>query len=88
MCFRPAGAEMPEPDCPECGRRIHLVEGVELRECPYCKADLTQFINQNAPGAPGAPRPPGAPGAPKAPGAPGAPGVPKTPPSAPKPPSA
>jgi hypothetical protein len=92
MCFRPAGVDMPDPVCPECGKKMQVVGGVVMKKCPFCKADLTQYAEQfgySAPGAgaPGAPAAPGAPGAPKAPGAPSAP-RPPAPPAAPKAPGA
>jgi hypothetical protein len=87
MCFRPASVDMPDPVCPECGKKLAIVGGVVMKKCPFCKADLTEFAAQmgaGAPGAPGAPGVPGAPGAPKPPGVPAAPGAP----GAPKPPGA
>ena len=36
MCFRPAAVEMPDTDCPECGQKIHMLPGVEMKECPNC----------------------------------------------------
>lgn len=72
MCFRPADATGGAGKCPNCGKTIQSMGGVVLKNCPFCKADLTAAA-AGAPGAPGAPAAPGAPGAPKAPGAPGAP---------------
>ena len=72
MCFRPADAGGGAHACPECGKTIQMMGGIVLKNCPFCKCDLTKYMNGEAP-APGAPTAPGAPGAPKAPGAPGAP---------------
>ncbi|MDR2672967.1 MAG: hypothetical protein LBC35_06800 [Coriobacteriales bacterium] len=104
MCFRPAGVDLPDPECPECGKKLAVIGGVVMKKCPFCKADLSKYEEEYKAkiagamggGAPGAPAPPGAPGAPKPPGAPGAPkppgapGAPKPPgaPGAPKPPGA
>ncbi|MDR2493560.1 MAG: hypothetical protein LBD25_08945 [Coriobacteriales bacterium] len=85
MCFRPAGVDMPDPVCPECGKKLAIIGGVIMKKCPFCKADLSKYAEEAAAGAPGAPAPPGAPGAPKPPGAPGAPKPPGAP-GAPKPP--
>lgn len=86
MCFRPAGIEMPDPECPECDQKISAKGGVFPDTCPHCQADLSKYEEEfkakmmpGAPGAPGAPAAPGAPGAPKPPGAPGAPKVPGAP---------
>lgn len=79
MCFRPAAVEMPDPDCPECGQKIHMLPGVEMKECPNCHCDLAQYADRMAPAFPGAPGAPGMPGAPGAPKPPGAPGAPKAP---------
>ncbi|MCI9129733.1 MAG: hypothetical protein HFJ65_05445 [Eggerthellaceae bacterium] len=82
MCFRPAGADSGGHQCPECGKTIQMMGGIVMKACPFCKADLTKYVDENgnpkaaAPGAPGAPAAPGAPGAPAAPGAPGAPKAP------------
>lgn len=83
MCFRPAGADGGAQKCPECGKPVQAMGGIQLKKCPFCKADFTKYLNGEAP-VPGAPAAPGAPGAPAAPGAPGAPAAP----GAPKPPSA
>ncbi|MDR2197770.1 MAG: hypothetical protein LBO07_07420 [Coriobacteriales bacterium] len=91
MCFRPAGVDLPDPVCPECGKKMQIIGGVVMKKCPFCKADLTKYAEQfgytaggaQAPGAPGAPKAPGAPGAPKAPGAPAAPPRPPAPPAVP-----
>jgi hypothetical protein len=77
MCFRPAGVDMPDPVCPECGKKLQIIGGVIMKKCPFCKADLTKYADQ-MPGA-GAPAAPAAPGAPSAPKAPGAPAAPKAP---------
>ncbi len=79
MCFRPATAGAPTgpTNCPECGKELQIMPGMDLKECPFCHCDFTPY--KNAPGAPGAPAAPGAPGAPKAPGAPGVPAAPKAP---------
>ena len=85
MCFRPDSAGGGGPmKCPECGKPIQMMAGLELKNCPFCKADFTAYLNgdkevPDAGGAPGAPAAPGAPGAPGAPKAPGAPGAPKAP---------
>ena len=76
MCFRPTDASAPGPSaCPECGKTIQSMGGIVMKNCPFCKADLTAA----APGAPSAPGAPGAPSAPGAPKAPSAPGAPKPP---------
>ena len=90
MCFRPADVASAGPaQCPECGKAIEMVGGIELKACPFCGCDFTPYLNGSkpVPGAPAAPKAPGAPGAPKPPAAPGAPKPPAAP-SAPKPPSA
>lgn len=76
MCFRPADASAASgPNkCPECGKLIQMMGGVELKSCPFCKADFSKYA-----AGPGAPAIPGAPGMPAAPGAPVAPGAPKAP---------
>jgi hypothetical protein len=87
MCFRPAGVDLPDPECPECGKKLAVIGGVVMKKCPFCKADLSKYEEEykakmagltgaGAPGAPAAPKAPGAPGAPKAPGAPGVPKAP------------
>ncbi len=82
MCFRPAGADSGGQKCPECGKTIQMMGGIVMKNCPFCKADFSKYMNEDgtpkagAPGAPGAPAAPGAPGAPAAPGAPGAPKAP------------
>ena len=76
MCFRPAeasGGSGPNK-CPECGKTIQPMGGIQLKSCPFCKADWTPYLDGTKP-IPGA----AAPGAPKAPGAPSAPGAPKPP---------
>lgn len=90
MCFRPASVSLPEPDCPECGKKISAVNGVFPTVCPHCGADLSKYEEEfkaQMAAAPGFAPPPGAPGAPKPPGAPGAPSAPRAP-GAPKPPGA
>ncbi len=97
MCFRPASVEMPDPVCPECGKKLTMINGVVVKMCPFCKTDLLQYAESagyrvaTGTSTTGAPQSPGAapvaPGAPKAPGIPSAPGAPKTPGAA-KPPSA
>ena len=73
MCFRPADASGGlAGKCPHCGKTVQSMGGIVLKNCPFCKGDLSELAAQ-APGAAGAPKAPGAPGAPKAPGAPGAP---------------
>lgn len=76
MCFRPADASAAGGvnKCPECGKTIQAMGGIEIRSCPFCKADFTAYLDgskpiPSSPVAPGAPKTPGAP-APKAPGAP------------------
>lgn len=78
MCFRPADASGGGHKCPECGKTIQMMGGIQLKNCPFCKCDLTPYINGEKP-IPGAPAAPGAPKAPGAPGAPAAPGAPKPP---------
>ena len=73
MCFRPAGVDMPDPVCPECGKKLAIIGGVVMKKCPFCKADLAKYAEAAGYGAPGAPAAPGAPSAPAAPGAPSAP---------------
>ena len=85
MCFRPAdtGASAGPAKCPECGKAIQAMGGIELKSCPFCKADFTPYLSGSKPlpnAAPGAPAAPAAPGvAPKAPGAPAAPSAPSAP---------
>lgn len=81
MCFRPADAGGGSHKCPECGKTIQAMGGMKLTKCPFCKCDLTPYINgeKPIPGEPGAPGMPPVPGAPGAPAAPGAPGAPKPP---------
>ncbi|MCL1846529.1 MAG: hypothetical protein FWF91_01010 [Coriobacteriia bacterium] len=91
MCFRPVEVSLPQI-CPECGKKISVLDGIKQTVCPFCKAPLPQDDEQ--PGQPdggapippsaGAPVPPGAagvkmPGAPMPPKAPGAPAPPKAP---------
>ena len=78
MCFRPADASAGPNKCPHCGKAIQAMGGMVLKNCPFCKGDLTAAAAgaPSAPAAPGAPGAPAAPGAPKAPGAPGAPKAP------------
>lgn len=78
MCFRPADAGGGAHKCPECGKTIQAMGGMKLTKCPFCKCDLTPYINGEKP-IPGAPGAPGSPAAPGAPGAPAAPGAPKPP---------
>lgn len=93
MCFRPADVASAGPaQCPECGKTIEAVGGIELKACPFCGCDFTPYLSgakaaPDAPAAPAAPKAPSAPGAPKPPAAPGAPKPPAAP-GAPKPPSA
>lgn len=69
MCFRPADAGgSGDMNCPECGKKVQSMAGVQLKACPFCKHDFMPYINGEKP-IPGAPAP-GAPGAPAAPGAP------------------
>ncbi len=73
-------------DCPACGKRIEVKEG--MTACPECnheftEAEIAAASAAPAPAAPGVPKAPGAPGAPKAPGVPKAPGAH----AAPKPPT-
>ena len=74
MCFRPADASAGAGvnKCPECGKTIQTMGGIELKACPFCKADFTAYLDGSKPlpNAAGAPKAPGAPSAPKAPGAP------------------
>lgn len=87
MCFRPADVSGGANACPECGKTIQMMAGIQLKACPFCKCDFTPYLDgtkplpnaSGAPAAPGAPKAPGAPGAPQAPGAPKAPGGPKPP---------
>ena len=79
MCFRPAsaGGDAGPNKCPECGKTIQSMGGIQLKKCPFCKADWTPYLDGTKPlpnAAPGAPSAPSAPGAPQAPGAPKAPG--------------
>lgn len=80
MCFRPADASAGAGvnRCPECGKIIQTMGGIELKSCPFCKADLTAYLDGSKPipsspavsGKLRAPKAPGAPAAPKEPGAP------------------
>lgn len=81
MCFRPAGADDGGLKCPECGKQLQVMGGVQLKKCPFCKCDFTPYLNGEKPypGADAAPAAPGAPAAPAAPGAPAAPAAPKAP---------
>lgn len=92
MCFRPAEAGGFASDghtCPHCGKTIQFMGGVTLKQCPFCKGDLTDMLKAEdyAPTVPLVPSQPKAPVQPKAPGQPTVPNQPKTP-SVPKPPSA
>lgn len=72
MCFRPASAAASGPaECPECHKTIEAVDGIELKNCPFCGCDFTPYLNgtKPVPGAPAAPAAPKAPGAPKPPSA-------------------
>lgn len=51
MCFRPADASAGPNKCPHCGKAIQAMGGMVLKNCPFCKGDLTAA----APGAPAAP---------------------------------
>ena len=55
MCFRPADAGGGSHKCPECGKTIQAMGGMKLTKCPFCKCDLTPYINGEKP-IPGAPR--------------------------------
>lgn len=81
MCFRPTGADMPDPVCPECGKKLTIIGDIMIKKCPFCKADLSKYEEEFNAMKAGA-------GAPGAPAAPGALGAPKAPPSAPSPPKA
>lgn len=74
MCFRPADASVGSGvnKCPECGKTIQTMGGIELKACPFCKADFAAYLDGSKPLPSAAPvaKAPGAPGAPKAPGAP------------------
>ena len=79
MCFRPADVASAGPaQCPECGKAIEMVGGIELKACPFCGCDFTPYLNGSkpVPGAPAAPKAPvprraEAPGGPRCPEAPG-----------------
>jgi hypothetical protein len=84
MCFRPAGVDLPDPICPECGKKLTVVGGVVMKKCPFCKADLEKYAEEMGYSAPGPAKAPGAPaggpprpnvGPPKAPGGPPRPNV-------------
>ena len=78
MCFRPAvaGAGSGVNQCPECGRTLQAIGGIQLKSCPFCKCDFTPYLDGTKP-LPDAPAP-AAPSAP-APAAPAAPAAPKPP---------
>ena len=83
MCFRPTEISAPQI-CPQCGKKIQVLDGVKQALCPFCKAPMDDTQS----GAPEAAAP--GIGAPKPPAAPGAAGAPKPPtpgPGAPKPPT-
>ncbi len=71
MCFRPADASAGgATKCPECEKPLQLMPGITLKNCPFCKCDLTAYADGSKPlpnAAPSAPAAPGAPGAPKPP---------------------
>ena len=57
MCFRPADVASAGPaQCPECGKTIEAVGGIELKACPFCGCDFTPYLSgaKAAPGAPAA----------------------------------
>ena len=49
MCFRPADAGGGAHKCPECGKTIQAMGGMKLTKCPFCKCDLTPYINGEKP---------------------------------------
>ena len=52
MRFRPADASAGPNKCPHCGKVIQAMGGMVLKNCPFCKGDLTAA----APGAPASAR--------------------------------
>lgn len=81
MCFRPPDASG-GVECPNCGKKINMTNGVLPKKCPFCKTALEELGEPPAVGAPKAPgAPPQAPGMPAAPAAPApkAPGMPGMP---------
>ena len=84
MCFRPAEAGGFASDghvCPECGKTIQFMGGVVLKQCPFCKADLSSLLASEhyTPTVPLTPSQPKAPSVPKAPASTSAPTVPGLP---------
>ncbi len=70
MCFRPA--EINEAQvCPECGKKLRVINGIKQTSCPFCKAELSDAdtVSGDMP-APSSPQAPSAPFAPKAPAPP------------------
>jgi len=61
MCFRPTEISAPQI-CPNCGKKLQVMDGVIQAACPFCKTPL----DAPAP-AVAAPKPEGAPGGVKAP---------------------
>lgn len=50
MCFRPASAAASGPaECPECHKTIEAVDGIELKNCPFCGCDFTPYLNGTKP---------------------------------------
>ena len=52
MCFRPAEAGGFASDghtCPHCGKTVQFMGGVVLKQCPFCKGDLTSMLAAGRP---------------------------------------
>ena len=57
MCFRPADGGGGGPmKCPECGKPIQMMAGIQLKNCPFCKCDFTPYLNGECSRGPRRPR--------------------------------
>ena len=41
MCFRPPSLSKPR-ECPACGKKVPRMSGKNLKNCPFCKAELPE----------------------------------------------
>jgi len=41
MCFRPTEISMPQI-CPQCGKKLQVIDGVKQKICPFCKTPLEE----------------------------------------------